>query len=467
MIKKITILSVIAIFIASIVYVNNFAFSYSNGGQGAGYSTSPGDGSKGCNNCHGSTPTSKTWLTSNVPTAGYTGGTIYTLTFAPTSACGFDITSEKTGSTKVGTFASGTGYTRYNTNRSIVSTTNTSSKTFSWTAPAAGTGAVTFYGCFAPNSNTNYKSSLIINEACTAPTLSVSPTSPTVCSGSSTTLTASGTSTSYSWSSGATTAAITVAPTSNITYTVTGTLSGCTSTSSVSVSVNALPTVNVAASSSTICSGSSVTLTASGTATSYSWSSGSTVNPITVSPTSNTTYTVTGTLSSCTSTKNTSITVNATPATPVITQTVGFTLSSSASTGNQWYEQTTGLISGATNQTYTPTVNGIYYSIVTVNGCPSAQSNKITIITIDIPEVAGEGGINYYPNPANDQLNIVIPEATDAKLLIYNIQGQLLIGPISATQKITSINVAILEKGIYILKAESTKGTIIRRFIKE
>jgi hypothetical protein len=394
MIRKITILTLIISIAAFFVYVNDFAFSHSDGSQGAGYSTSTGDGSKGCNYCHGSTPTSKTWLTSNVPTSGYIGGTNYTLTFSPTSSMGYEITSEKSGGTKVGTFASGSGYTRYNTNRSIVSNSNSSSKTFTWTAPAAGTGAVTFYGCFAPSNSTNYKSSLTINEACTAPTLTVSPSNPAICNGSTATLTASGTSTSYVWSSGGSTAAITVHPTTTTSYTVTGTLSGCTATSSVSVTVNAIP------------------------------------------------------------------------ATPSITQ-AGFTLTSSASTGNQWYEQSTGLISGATNQSYTATVNGIYYTIVTVNGCPSAQSNKITVIITGINDITSNGNISYYPNPANDMLHIVITDAQDIKLSIFTIQGQLLVGPLVAQQKITSINISALEKGIYLIKAEGIKGTFINRFIKE
>ncbi|MBE9491500.1 MAG: hypothetical protein IMY70_01330, partial [Bacteroidetes bacterium] len=68
------------------------------------------------------------------------------------------------------------------------------------------------------------------------------------------------------------------------------------------------------------------------------------------------------------------VTVHPIPETPVVTQQ-GTMLISSAAFGNQWYNSN-GIIPGATNQSYTPTVTDDYYVIVTsVFGCQSEQSN--------------------------------------------------------------------------------------------
>ena len=84
----------------------------------------------------------------------------------------------------------------------------------------------------------------------------------------------------------------------------------------------------------------------------------------------------------------------------------GNVLQSSAATGNQWFNQN-GLISGATNQNYTPTINGDYYTIVTVNGCSSDISNKIHIVINGIKNSAENNEkINIYPNPVTNELFI-------------------------------------------------------------
>jgi hypothetical protein len=123
-------------------------------------------------------------------------------------------------------------------------------------------------------------------------------------------------------------------------YTVTVTSGTATCTATTSVTVNALPVVAV--NSPTICAGQTATLTASG-ATTYSWNTGSTANPLSVSPASTTNYTVTGTIGTCTNTAVAIVTVNPLPVVTVNSPSIcpGGTASLTAS-GATTYSWNTG-----------------------------------------------------------------------------------------------------------------------------
>jgi hypothetical protein len=123
-------------------------------GAPAGYSGSPADGQT-CANCHGGTATTATNnLTTNVPTAGYTPGQSYTVTVTITGTSarkGFEVSPQNSSGMMLGTIASGSGSmivgTKYVTHTSA-KTANPSTWTFTWTAPAKGTGTVSIYGAF-------------------------------------------------------------------------------------------------------------------------------------------------------------------------------------------------------------------------------------------------------------------------------------------------------------------------------
>lgn len=192
----------------------------------------------------------------------------------------------------------------------------------------------------------------------TSPTISVN--SSTICSGNNTSLNASG-ATTYSWNTGATTSGISVSPLVTTIYTVTGTNGGCSNTKTSTVTVNATPTVNVT--SFTICSGGSATLTASG-ASSYSWNTGSTSNPLVISPTSTTVYTVTGTSNGCSSVNTatvsvgSSIAISLNPSVQTVCAGNTATLSASGAVNYNWSNGATGasiVVNPSSNTSYTVT----------------------------------------------------------------------------------------------------------------
>ncbi len=176
MLKKFTVsLAFIATLV--IVYDANYNNAHTNGsGAPAGRTNSPGDGGLTCNdNCHtGPSPTDHVvTITSDVPVDGYIPGTTYTITSTATksgiSEFGFEISPQNSSGTKLGSFVTplpaGTQFASPNPGgaNKYVTHTNTGTagsgtKTWSvqWTAPAQGTGPVTFYGAFNfTNSNNN------------------------------------------------------------------------------------------------------------------------------------------------------------------------------------------------------------------------------------------------------------------------------------------------------------------------
>ncbi|MBI4649490.1 MAG: T9SS type A sorting domain-containing protein, partial [Bacteroidia bacterium] len=158
------------------------------------------------------------------------------------------------------------------------------------------------------------------------------------------------------------------------------------------------------------------------------------------------------------------VVVNAIPETPVITQDQNI-LTSSDSTGNQWYDSN-GLIIGETNQTFTVTADGDYYVIVTENGCSSSQSNTINVIIIGISEMSMLSTINIYPNPVKNELTVEITNSTaKCNFELTNILGETIYS--STIDKKDVINTSNFSSGVYLVKLNIDKSTIIKRFVKQ
>lgn len=71
--------------------------------------------------------------------------------------------------------------------------------------------------------------------------------------------------------------------------------------------------------------------------------------------------------------------------------------------------------------------------------------------------------ILFYPNPVKDIISITLVDK--AKVEILSIEGQI-IKTINATEKQTTIDVADLSNGIYIIRAKTDKGIVVKKFIK-
>jgi hypothetical protein len=121
---------------------------------------SPGDGSD-CTSCHaGAAQNATDWVSTTIPGTGYVAGTTYTITATAThtgaAKFGFELTAEDQSNAKTGTFViNGAGTQLVNNGKAVTHTSSGTSPsgdsrawTMDWTAPAAGTGNVTFYAAF-------------------------------------------------------------------------------------------------------------------------------------------------------------------------------------------------------------------------------------------------------------------------------------------------------------------------------
>lgn len=203
---------------------------------------------------------------------------------------------------------------------------------------------------------------------------------------------------------------------------------GLTSTIANSITVNPNPTVNV--SLPAICAGQSDTLTASG-ATAYNWSSGSSANPLIVSPTQTTTYTVTGTNTGCVGTAE--VIVNPLPQISVnnemICQGNPVTLTAAGGTSYTWSGGLSGnpvTVTPAASTTYTVTgtdgngCSNTVTSMVIVNAAPAVTTSPAQLICLGESVTLNTTGTNlvsYLWDPAATLSSATAPDPVATPLV--------------------------------------------------
>ncbi len=253
----------------------------------------------------------------------------------------------------------------------------------------------------------------------------------------------------------------------------------------VNTSVNVIPNpadpIPINSSSTIICSGDSVILSETGipsTGSSWYWyidSCGGTVigqgTTIVVSPLTSKTYFVRAEDSNCRSNcLNIAINVNPPPMQPAISVN-NDTLSVASHASYQWFwssdRSAFDLLGNARQQ---KAVNDGYYFVIVndVNGC-SASSDTILFLHTDVfTEINSEYALSVYPNPFNENINVVLKTATKgtADLKIFNAEGQLVYTgkiPDSKTNVISLTNFAV---GIYQLVFTVEGKLFMRKIVK-
>lgn len=282
---------------------------------------------------------------------------------------------------------------------------------------------------------------------------------------------------SYLWSTGETTQSITVSPLSTTEYSVSVTSGNLTDSDDVTVYVDPNPNVVITNGESIdILDGDFVTLSATG-ANTYEWSNGATQPNVAVSPSQTTTYEVRGYINDCYDEK--AITVNVyeqvvANAGPNISICLDETATLTASGGDEYLWST-----GETTSSIevSPQVTTDYYVTVfnAMHFDEASVSVEVDTNCEQAPSLPGEEstdfGMDIYPNPASDYVNVEISGVFDASLIeVYDISGKRIIREeVSNENQDASIskrvNVSQLLNGIYILKLVDDEREVTRKLI--
>ena len=110
----------------------------------------------------------------------------------------------------------------------------------------------------------------------------------------------------------------------------------------------------------------------------------------------------------------------------------------------------------------------IYYRLKIIDADGNFQYSDIELIRLS--KQVGQSNISVYPNPAQSQLRITIPDSWQGKNIsyhIYDVHGSLMKQKQSNNAGQTELlNIADLQVGIYIVKAVNGNQTSVQRIVK-
>lgn len=116
-------------------------------------------------------------------------------------------------------------------------------------------------------------------------------------------------------------------------------------------------------------------------------------------------------------------------------------------------------ISGATNASFTPTVNGSYKVRITLNGCVE-ESECVTVNTVGMENISNEN-IVAYPNPTSTLVHVKgLGSHVNHTLTVIDQMGRTIQTSI-INNEIMSVDLTHLPNGVYLVKIENV-GTPIR-----
>ena len=490
------------------------------GGAPAGYTGSPGDG-QNCTKagCHGgSAATVNGWITSNIPTAGYTAGTTYDITVSVTGSGnhGFEVSPQNVTGTLLGSLIAGSGNKLVGSGKYVTQSSsqngNPQTWSFQWVAPATGTGSVTLYGAFCVTKSNTKLSTLVVNENPILPLAVIATATPlSIIIGQTSQLnaSASGGSGSYTYSWTSVPAGFTsnlqnplVSPTVTTQYIVTVNDGSATVQGNVTVTVTAVPlSATATATPSAICAGQTSQLNvipAGGSgAYTYSWTSipagftSTLQNPV-VSPIASTQYIAHVTDGALSVDAPTNVTVNQ-PATAAAGSdtncaytTAQIPLNGSAANYSTvlWTTSGSGTFSAAAS------LSGIYFPstddktsvniTLTLTATPQAPcavpASSVRHIHFDGPEGIGDSqngqfNLTISPNPSTGlfALRVNGSDAKETSVMITDIHGKMILQHIWTASSVQGeqIDMSAYPKGFYLIKIQTEKESTVRKLVIE
>jgi hypothetical protein len=157
------------------------------------------------------------------------------------------------------------------------------------------------------------------------------------------------------------------------------------------------------------------------------------------------------------------VVTNPIPTAAVISKTTDQKLSASSGSTFQWYKENV-IINGATNALYTPTENGKYSIMISVNGCNSPMSETFEFINM----LGKQDGntINVGPNPFTNtiQLNYTIPSVRTLTVSVFSIANSKKVYEKANVLPTEQLQLSSLAPGIYIVQIVSDDNRIVEKY---
>ena len=90
-----------------------------------------------------------------------------------------------------------------------------------------------------------------------------------------------------------------------------------------------------------------------------------------------------------------------------------------------------------------------------------------SVTNVGINENELFGGVQIFPNPTNNLVNISLNGIDKANLTLYTIDGKVVYQANNVSDEQTSINLRDNSKGIYFLKIDANNQNKVYKVIKE
>jgi uncharacterized delta-60 repeat protein len=151
-----------------------------------------------------------------------------------------------------------------------------------------------------------------------------------------------------------------------------------------------------------------------------------------------------------------------------ITNNTGILTAVESGATYKWLECNNGTLTVIPNEnkvSFTPKKTGSYAVEITKNGC-SATSTCYEVKTLGTKDFDLENSLKLYPNPTKDFITIERSTLDNAKLKIFDVNGQFILSKELKTTSNT-INISHLASGVYMFQISNESGSEIKKVIKK
>ncbi|WP_040280342.1 M28 family peptidase [Psychroserpens damuponensis] len=147
-----------------------------------------------------------------------------------------------------------------------------------------------------------------------------------------------------------------------------------------------------------------------------------------------------------------------------VTQNMTILTSNQNSANYQWYNcDTDTAITGATNQSFSPTSNGNYAVEITSGTCVE-RSSCLLFDTLGLESFA-TNEVKVYPIPAQNFITVELASETSTQLNLYDVSGKLVLS--KTITESSKLNIKDISQGIYFLKVKTDKKSGTFKIVKE